>query len=126
MENVSIIRKDSTAIDADIKAMHNVETIASLLSEEEVSAIREAYIKKFDEAINGEVNCANIATIRNVTTTSVVTFFNNNYDERVVNIKETIKAIGAGKPKKSQSEKIKELLDAGKISVEELKALIGG
>lgn len=126
MENVSIIRKDSTAIDADIKAMHNVETIASLFSEEEVSAIREAYIKKFDEAINGEVNCANIATIRNVTTTSVVTFFNNNYDERVVNIKETIKAIGAGKPKKSQSEKIKELLDAGKISVEELKALIGG
>lgn len=107
MENKKTERLDSEGVDLKIIANSPSTKWSDLFSSEQHDAFRRAYCRRFDEAWKGSVTCNNISIIRGVTTTSVVTYFNKDIDNRTHHIAETIEAIGSGKPKMSLTEKLK-------------------
>lgn len=102
-------RLDSEAIDKLIASNVGDKSFKDICSLEIREEKFKAYVKRFNDAWNGKVDCANIAIINGVSTTSVVSYINNDIVTRTENLVETIKGIGNGKPKASIEDKLRKL-----------------
>lgn len=106
---VKTARLEASELDIKISNATPALSFKDLFTIEQHNAMRNAYMKHFDEAWKGAVTCSNIATIRGVTTSAVVSFINHDLEHRTAHIAETIENIGSGKPKMSLADKLKKM-----------------
>lgn len=110
MENTNTTKRlEAAELDVKISNGTAALTFKDLFTIEQHNKFRNEYMRKFDEAWKAEISCANIATIRGVTTSSVVSYINHDLENRTAHIAESIEAIGAGKPKLSERDKLRKL-----------------
>lgn len=111
MENTNTTKTERLeAAEIDVKISNGTAalTFKDLFTIEQHNKFRNEYMRKFDEAWKGAITCSNIATIRGVSTSSVVSYLNHDL-ERCNHIAEAIEAIGSGKPKMSLADKLKKM-----------------
>lgn len=119
--NDNITRLSSETLDQKLQTFGSA---SKLLTDED----RVAFIKQAEERINSAWNaplsCSVIATLRGVSTTSVVTYFNNDL-VRTDDPATAIRLIGSGKPRKSNTDKLTSFMEKTGMSVEDVKKILG-